>query len=95
MTNAHVVGKAAGGKVYVTLWNERTRREARVHAMDKTSDLALVKLLDPPADLPVATIGKSGRLRVGEFVVALGSPLMLMNTVTAESCLARPGMVAN
>lgn len=93
VTNAHVVGKAAGGKVYVTLWNERVRREARVHALDKTSDLALVKLVDPPADLPVATIGKSGRLRVGEFVVALGSPLMLMNTVTAGivSATARHG----
>lgn len=93
VTNAHVVSKAAGGKVFVTLWNDRTRREARVHSLDKASDLALVKLVDPPEDLPVATIGNSSHLRVGEFVVALGSPLMLMNSVTAGivSATARHG----
>ena len=93
VTNAHVVNKAANNKVYVTLWKERRRREAVVHSMDKATDLALVKLVDPPEDLPVATIGASGSLRVGEFVVALGSPLLLMNSVTAGivSATARHG----
>ena len=93
VTNAHVVQKAAGGKVWVTLWNERRRREATVHSMDKATDLALVKLVDSPAELPVATVGTSSALRVGEFVVALGSPLLLQNSVTAGivSATARHG----
>lgn len=93
VTNAHVVQKVpAGGNVYVTLWGERKRRLATVHSMDKATDLALVKLVDTPKDLPVAAIGKSDALRVGEFVVALGS-LLLMNSVTAGivSATARHG----
>jgi len=60
--------------------------------MDEVSDIALIKLdMRPGDDLPVAALGSSASLRAGEFVVALGSPLMLQGTVTCGivSCLAR------
>lgn len=84
VTNAHVVRKlGAQKKVNVTLWNERKVRFATVHSLDVASDLALLKLVQTPEDLPVAAIGRSSGLRVGQLVVALGSPLLLQNSVTS------------
>ena len=90
VTNAHVVahsaqmgGRFGQGAVTVTMW-DGTKLPASVHSMDQQSDVALVKLTKMPAKpLPVASIGSSALLRPGEWVVALGSPLHLMNTVTA------------
>ena len=49
--------------------------------MDKTADLAVVQLEVPPGRrLPVAEIGRSSTLRAGEFVVAMGSPMGLVET---------------
>ena len=81
VTNAHVVARSADGKVLVTMWDGR-KLAGFVHSMDQASDIALVKLLNVVDDLPVALLGVSGKLRVGEFVVALGSPLQLQNSVT-------------
>lgn len=67
---------------------------ARVHSMDVQSDLALLELISPPPEpLPTAKVGTSSVLRPGEWVVALGSPLHLQNTVTAGivSSTARTG----
>lgn len=51
--------------------------------MDKTADLAVVQLEVPPGRrLPVAEIGRSSTLRAGEFVVAMGSPMGLVETCT-------------
>lgn len=82
MTNAHVVSNAADGRVIVTLWDAR-KFSGQVHSIDRTSDIALIKLDNPNNEaLPVAKMGKSAELRAGEFVIALGSPLFLQNSVS-------------
>lgn len=87
VTNAHVVMNDPNSKVQVTLWDGR-KRMANVHAVDRKSDIALLRLLQPTqddggdAEIPEARIGKSAALRAGDFVIALGSPLRLSNTVT-------------
>lgn len=85
VTNAHVVAKAEGGNVTVTLWHGARKRTGIVHSLDMASDIALVRLTDmqPGEDLPIAKIGSSSSLRAGEFVVALGSPLHLQNSITS------------
>lgn len=97
-TNAHVVAHAAAahGRVVVTLHDGR-RLSGKVHSLDRQLDIALVEIdkKDLPGrgeePLPEARIGSSGELRAGEWVVALGSPLHLQNTVTAGivSAIAR------
>ncbi|CAM9165229.1 unnamed protein product [Choristocarpus tenellus] len=83
VTNAHVVSAHTDGPVVVTLTNGN-RYQGRVRAMDERSDLALVKVdVQDGQHLPVAAIGRSGDLRAGEWVVALGSPRGLSNTCTA------------
>ena len=84
VTNAHVVQHARGGKVVVTLSDGRKLR-GRVLALDAASDLAVVQCDVPKhtQSLPVAELGSSASLRPGDFVVALGSPLNLSNSVTS------------
>lgn len=67
--------------------------QGKVVAIDLKSDLALLKCHVPSGrELPVAKIGRSGMLRAGEFVVAMGSPKGLANTCTLGivSATARP-----
>ncbi len=78
MTNAHVVEGA--DEVFVTLTDKRELK-ARIIGADRRSDVALVKI--DAAGLPTVRIGDVGRLRVGEWVIAIGSPFGLENTVTA------------
>lgn len=78
MTNAHVVDGA--DEVFVTLADKREFK-ARVIGTDRRSDVALVKI--EASGLPSVRIGDVGRLRVGEWVIAIGSPFGLENTVTA------------
>lgn len=67
----------------VTL-NDGRQYKARVYAADHLADLAIVEITEPlEGPLPVMEIGDSSKLRPGEFVVALGSPLNLENSVTA------------
>eukprot|EP00602_Paraphysomonas_sp_CaronLab_P009332 CAMPEP_0185037416 /NCGR_PEP_ID=MMETSP1103-20130426/31779_1 /TAXON_ID=36769 /ORGANISM="Paraphysomonas bandaiensis, Strain Caron Lab Isolate" /LENGTH=397 /DNA_ID=CAMNT_0027575373 /DNA_START=139 /DNA_END=1332 /DNA_ORIENTATION=+ len=81
VTNAHVVAAAkVGGLVEITLSDMR-KVQGRVFAMDKPSDIAIVKL-EGAGRLPVAKLGVSGKLKAGEFVVAVGSPLQLQDSVT-------------
>lgn len=84
VTNAHVVSKVPkGNKVYIRMWDGGAEKQGTVHSLDEVSDIALIKLdMNDDDDLPVATLGSSSSLRAGEFVVALGSPLMLQGTVT-------------
>lgn len=78
MTNAHVVDDA--DQVVVTLTNKREYK-AKVVGSDKRSDVAVVKI--DASGLSPVKIGDVGRLRVGEWVMAIGSPFGLENTVTA------------
>jgi serine protease Do len=78
MTNAHVVDGA--DQVIVTLTDKREFK-ARIVGADKRTDVAVVKI-DALA-LPAVKMGDVGRLKVGEWVMAIGSPFGLENTVTA------------
>jgi serine protease Do len=78
LTNAHVVEGA--DEVYVTLTDKREFK-ARLIGSDRRSDVALVKI--EASGLPSVRIGDVGKLRVGEWVIAIGSPFGLENTVTA------------
>ena len=78
MTNAHVVEGA--DEVMVTLTDKREFK-ARIVGADKRTDVAVVKI--QATGLPAVKVGDVGRLRVGEWVMAIGSPFGLENTVTA------------
>jgi serine protease Do len=77
VTNAHVVGDAE--RIQVRLIDGR-RFEGKVVGLDERVDLALVKI--DTKGLPVAPLGDSNRTRVGEFVLALGHPFGLEQTVS-------------
>ncbi|MFI5327156.1 MAG: S1C family serine protease [Candidatus Rokuibacteriota bacterium] len=77
VTNAHVVGDAE--RIQVRLIDGR-RFEGKVVGLDERVDLALVKI--DAKGLPVAPLGDSNRTRVGEFVLALGHPFGLEQTVS-------------
>ena len=78
LTNAHVVEGA--DEVFVTLTDKREFK-AKVIGSDRRTDVALVKI--DGNNLPRLTMGDSSKLRVGEWVIAIGSPFGLENTVTA------------
>jgi serine protease Do len=78
MTNAHVVEGA--DEVLVTLTDKREFK-AKLIGSDKRTDVAVVKI--DATGLPAVKIGDINRLRVGEWVMAIGSPFGLENTVTA------------
>ncbi|KAM4675452.1 serine protease HTRA1-like [Discoglossus pictus] len=78
VTNAHVLTNKQRIKVEV---KDGAHYDAKVKDIDQKLDIALIKI-DPDAPLPVLMLGRSGDLRPGEFVVALGSPFSLQNTVT-------------
>ena len=80
VTNAHVVDDA--DVVKVKLADDREYR-AKVVGKDDRLDVAVLKLEDPPHDLPVRRrSARATPLRVGEYVVAIGNPFGLGNTVT-------------
>jgi serine protease Do len=78
MTNAHVVDGA--DEVIVTLTDKREFK-AKIVGADKRTDVAVVKI--EASGLPAVRIGDVSRLKVGEWVMAIGSPFGLENTVTA------------
>ena len=80
LTNNHVVEDAT--RLEVTL-NDGDKYEAKVIGADPPIDLALVKIDPKGKTLPVLTLGDSDKLRVGQWVVAIGNPLNLEYTVTA------------
>jgi putative serine protease PepD len=81
VTNNHVVASANGGSVAVT-FSDGKSVEARVVSTDPRTDLAVVRVSNVSGLTP-AKIGDSGAMRVGDTVIALGSPLGLEGTVTA------------
>ena len=78
MTNAHVIDGA--DEVLVTLTDKREFK-AKIIGADKRSDVAIVKI--DATGLPAVKVGDVSRLRVGEWVMAIGSPFGLENSVTA------------
>jgi serine protease Do len=78
MTNAHVVEGA--DDVIVTLTDKREFK-ARIIGSDRRTDVAVVKI--DATGLPAVKLGDATRVRVGEWVMAIGSPFGLENTVTA------------
>ncbi|HZL17368.1 MAG TPA: trypsin-like peptidase domain-containing protein, partial [Polyangia bacterium] len=80
VTNRHVVSGATNVKVTFSDGREFT---AKTLGMDSETDVAVIRLDNPPRDLVAARLGDSDALEVGEWVLAIGSPLGLDQTVTA------------
>ncbi len=84
VTNSHVVEGAARIRV---LLNDKREFDAELIGADPTTDLAIVRLLEANQEeddpLPVASLGDSDALEVGEWVLAVGNPFRLTSTVTA------------
>uniref|UniRef100_A0A3Q2WYE4 HtrA serine peptidase 4 n=1 Tax=Haplochromis burtoni TaxID=8153 RepID=A0A3Q2WYE4_HAPBU len=78
VTNAHVLTNKQRIKVEL---KSGVHYEAAVRDVDQKMDIALIKI-DPDGPLPVLRLSQSSDLRPGEFVVAVGSPFSLQNTVT-------------
>ena len=79
LTNAHVIDSA--DEITVKLTDKREYK-AKVIGADKRTDVALIKI-EPSAPLPIVKIADPSKLKVGEWVVAIGSPFGFENTVTA------------
>jgi len=79
LTNAHVVSGA--DRVVVTLKDGR-EFEGVVKGTDEVTDLAVVKIENAGGDLPIASLGNSDDVRVGDWAIAVGNPVGLNNTVT-------------
>src|SRR5688572_18660573 len=79
LTNAHVVEGADEINVRFT---DKREFKAKVVGADRRTDIAVIKI-DAPASLPAVKFGDPTRLKVGEWVVAIGSPFGFENTVTA------------
>lgn len=89
LTNNHVIAKA--DEIRATLHDGRTVKAELVGA-DPETDVAVLRL--PPEGLRALTLGNSDELRVGDFVVAIGTPFGLRQTVTSGivSGLGRSGL---
>jgi serine protease Do len=79
LTNQHVIEGAT--RIVVTL-NDGERYDAKVVGTDRTIDLALLKIDPGGKKLPALPLGDSDKLQVGEWVIAIGNPIELQNTVT-------------
>lgn len=80
ITNHHVAGHAA--RIFCTLWN-REEIEAELVGTDPLTDIAVVKLKpDQPVEFTTAAFGDSAKIQVGEYVLAMGSPMALSQSVT-------------
>jgi len=78
LTNEHVIEHS--DTIIVTLADEKEYK-ARVVGKDPKTDIALIKI-EAPEDLPVAPLGDSDELKIGEWVLAIGNPFGLSHTVT-------------
>jgi serine protease Do len=79
LTNNHVV---AGADEVQVLTSDGRVLPAKVEGSDPGTDVAVVRLTKPPGGLKIARLGDSERLRVGDYVLAIGNPLGLGQTVT-------------
>ncbi len=91
VTNNHVAsGAGAGAQITVFIGNRAY--DARVVGADPSTDLAVIRLVNPPSNLTAIKFGDSSALKVGDPVMAIGNPLGLSDTVTTGivSALDRP-----
>ena len=80
LTNSHVVSKATKLKA---VFSDGSELPAKVIGKDELTDVAVVQIEKPPANLVVARLGDSDKVEIGEWVLAVGSPLGMDQTVTA------------
>ena len=78
LTNNHVIANA---QVITVTLNDKTQYKGKVIGRDPKTDLAVVKI-EPKESLPVVALGDSDAIRVGDWVMAIGDPFGLTNTVT-------------
>lgn len=90
LTNDHVVGEADNIEIVL---DDESEYEATLVGTDQRKDLALVSFPEPDRSLPLARLGDSDSLAVGDWVLAIGSPFGFQSTVTAGivSALERRG----
>ncbi len=95
LTNNHVVAGAGEDSSLSVSFNDGTTKKAKVVGTDPLTDIAVIKV-EGVDDLTPASLGKSGELKVGQAVVAVGSPFGLNATVTTGivSALNRPVSVS-
>ncbi|MFZ8834610.1 MAG: trypsin-like peptidase domain-containing protein, partial [Candidatus Caldipriscus sp.] len=79
MTNNHVI--KGMDKIRITLYDGTVIEDVKVVGGDSSSDIAVLKF-ESKDDLPVAKLGNSDELRVGDWVIAIGSPFGFSSTVT-------------
>ena len=87
LTNDHVISQQSSDdkpvdRITVVLHGDETKYNARVVGVDKWTDLAVIKI-DAGKSLPSVELGDSDSMRVGDWVLAIGSPFGLDSTVTA------------
>lgn len=87
ITNNHVVGQSKNEQITITLQDGRIFRPSAVHA-DPESDLAIM-VIESAQPLPIATLGNSDNAKVGRWVLAIGSPFGLSQSVTHGIISAR------
>lgn len=83
LTNAHVLQDVSPSDVVIVTTSDGVKHPAYIHSIDPFSDLAIIKIQDPVKSFNSVKFGENSDLRTGDWVVAVGSPLGLQNTVTA------------
>jgi len=91
LTNNHVV---EGADEIIVKLSEKEQYRGKVVGADPTTDLALLKV-EAEKDLPAAVLGDSDKLRVGEWVIAIGNPFGLEHTVTAGIVSAKGRVIGS
>lgn len=81
LTNAHVVGEPEEDTEVTVTLNDKREMKAKIVGVDERTDIAVLKV--DGKDLPVVRMGDPEKVRVGQWVVAVGSPFGFENTVTA------------